>query len=73
MADNGNMDAVIAGNLKYSRLAAEANEYSSFVRQAALRIFSANPEKNACIGCSQTCGGTSGRAGGATILSYLLL
>jgi hypothetical protein len=44
MADNGNMDEVIAGDLKYSRLAAEANEYSSFVRQAALRIFSANPE-----------------------------
>jgi hypothetical protein len=35
MADNG----------KYSRAAAEANEYSSFVRQAALHIFSADPEK----------------------------
>jgi hypothetical protein len=35
MADNG----------EYYRAAAEANEYSSFVRQAALHIFSADPEK----------------------------
>ena len=45
MVGNCNMDSVIVENLKYSRLAAEANEYSSFVRKAALRIFLANPEK----------------------------
>ena len=39
------MDAGIVENLKYSRAAAEANEYSSFVRQAALRIFSTDPEQ----------------------------
>lgn len=44
IADNGNGEAVADENLKYSRAAAEANEYSSFVRQAALRLFSTDPE-----------------------------
>ena len=73
IADNGNGEAVADENLKYSRAAAEANEYSSFVRQAALRLFSTDPGGNNLTGCSQTRGGTSGRVGGARILSYLFL
>ena len=39
------MDPVIVENLNYSRASAEANEYSSFVRHAALRIFCTDPEQ----------------------------
>jgi hypothetical protein len=44
IADDCNREAVADENLKYSRAAAEANAYSSFVRQAASRLFSTDPE-----------------------------